>query len=282
MSTALLWKVSPCFDFGYLWVLLLFVTLFRSWYMFILYTGRFAMFSVITNIYNKKTKGPTLMKLFTATGELKFFFFLTTRYVRCVHHGWHGTHRYDIQVLATHASTWVHRYSSLLQWYVALGQRGHVLMVGRWFLRIRQKTGPTHSTSFSVVNGRSLDFCLQTQTPSLTKLFTERTNGLVCKRVLCVLCTKCTLHSNHRLTVWYSNTQNDLSPTAAIFSLHKLASPSGRNANYDEKQLTGGKKNKFESFLLFVNTVSCGFPRINFCNPGVHYETPCICLGTLG
>jgi len=62
------------------------------------------MFSVITNIYNKKTKGPTLMELFTATGKPKKFF-LTTRSVRCVHHGWHGTHRYDIQVLATHAST---------------------------------------------------------------------------------------------------------------------------------------------------------------------------------
>ena len=22
--------------------------------------------------------------------------------------------------------------------------------------------------------------------------------------------------------------------------------------------------------------MSCGFPTINFCNPGVHYETPCI------
>jgi len=58
------------------------------------------MLSVITNIYNKKTKGPTLMELFTATEKLKKFF-LTTRDVRCVHHGWHGTHRYDIQVLAT-------------------------------------------------------------------------------------------------------------------------------------------------------------------------------------
>ena len=35
----------------------------------LLYTGRFIMFSVITYIYNKKTKGPTLMKLFTATGN---------------------------------------------------------------------------------------------------------------------------------------------------------------------------------------------------------------------
>ena len=32
------------------------------------------MFSVITNIYNKKTKGPTLMELFTATGKLKKLF----------------------------------------------------------------------------------------------------------------------------------------------------------------------------------------------------------------
>ena len=39
------------------------------------YTGRFVMFYVITNIYNKKTKGPTLMELFTATGKLEKFFF---------------------------------------------------------------------------------------------------------------------------------------------------------------------------------------------------------------
>jgi hypothetical protein len=29
------------------------------------------MFSMITNIYNKKTKGPTLMELFRAKGKLK-------------------------------------------------------------------------------------------------------------------------------------------------------------------------------------------------------------------
>ena len=50
-----------------------------------IYTGRFIMFSVITNIYNKKTKGPTLMELFIATGKLKKFS-LTTIAVRCVHH----------------------------------------------------------------------------------------------------------------------------------------------------------------------------------------------------
>jgi hypothetical protein len=33
------------------------------------------MLSLITNIYNKKTKGPTLMEWFTATGKLKKVFF---------------------------------------------------------------------------------------------------------------------------------------------------------------------------------------------------------------
>jgi len=49
------------------------------------------MFFVITNIYNKKTKGPTLMEFFTATGKLKKIL-LTTRDVRCVTHGAHIEH----------------------------------------------------------------------------------------------------------------------------------------------------------------------------------------------
>jgi len=61
------------------------------------------MFSVITNIYNKKTKGPTLMELFTVTGKLKKFFFLQLEMFDVCTTG-HGTHRYDIQVVATHAS----------------------------------------------------------------------------------------------------------------------------------------------------------------------------------
>jgi len=157
---------------------------------------------VITYIYNKKTKGPTLMELFTATEKLKKFF-LTTRDVRCVCHRRHGTHRYDIQVLATHASTWVHRYSSPLQWSVPLGQRGHVGGSFAYFAR---------------------NAC-------------------------------CTVTTD--LLVWYSNTQNDSSPGAAIFSLHTLASPSGRNVNYDEKQLTG-KKN-----FWVVSSVCTGF--VNTC-----------------
>jgi len=48
---------------------------------------------------------------------------------------------------------------------------------------------------------------------------------------------RCTVTTD--LLVPYSNTQNDFSSGAAIFSLHIHASPSGRNVNYDEKQLTG-------------------------------------------
>ena len=49
------------------------------------------MFSVITNIYNKKTKRPTVMEFFTATRKLKKFV-LTTRDVRCITHGAHIEH----------------------------------------------------------------------------------------------------------------------------------------------------------------------------------------------
>ena len=51
----------------------------------ITYTWLFLLFSVIVNIYNKKTEAPTVMELFTTTGKVKKFF-LTTRDVRCVHH----------------------------------------------------------------------------------------------------------------------------------------------------------------------------------------------------
>ena len=41
------------------------------------------MLSLITSIYNKKTKGPTVMELFTVTGKLeKGFFFFFDNY-RC-------------------------------------------------------------------------------------------------------------------------------------------------------------------------------------------------------
>jgi hypothetical protein len=89
---------------------------------------------------------------------------------------------------------------------------------------------------------------------------------------------RCTVTTD--LLVWYSNTQNDFFPGAAIFSLHTLASPSGRNVNCDEKNLLGNFFFFSCSFYLyrFRKYVSHGFSFINFYNPGVHYETPCILL----
>jgi hypothetical protein len=82
-----------------------------------------------------------------------------------------------------------------------------------------------------------LDFCLHRHPVSWNCLCHARM-VLFVGGFFALLCTKCTLHSNHtQLLVWYSNTRNDFSPGAAIFSLHTPASPSGRNVNYDEKQL---------------------------------------------
>ena len=162
------------------------------------------MFSVITNIYNKKTKGPILMELFTATGKLKKFFFWgggTTREVRCVHHGWHGTYRYDIEVLATHVDFCLHRHPVLV----------HCLYHARMVLSV--------GGSFAYF-GRN---------------------------------ARCTATTDS--LVWYPNTENDFSLVAAIFSLHTLATPSGRNVNYDEKQLIGEKNWVVPSICTgFVNT----------------------------
>ena len=87
---------------------------------------------------------------------------------------------------------------------------------------------------------------------------------------------RCTV-TNRLTRVIFQHTKRLLPNGAAIFSLHTLASPSSRNVNYDEKQFTGKKRLSFSFFLYrFHKYVSCGFPIINFGNPGVHYETSCI------
>jgi len=81
------------------------------------------------------------------------------------------------------------------------------------------------------------------------------------------------------LLMWYSNTQIYFSPGAAIFSLHTLASPSGRNVNYVEKLLTGGKKLSCSFFLYrFRKYVSYGFPIINFLIPSTLWSVLCMCV----
>ena len=70
--------------------------------------------------------------------------------------------------------------------------------VGVVFFRLCRKLARTRSTSSSAVNGRPLDFCLHRHPVSVNCLYHARM-VLSIGGVLCVLCTKCTLHSNHRL-----------------------------------------------------------------------------------
>jgi len=86
---------------------------------------------------------------------------------------------------------------------------------------------------------------------------------------------RCTVTTD--LLVWYSKTQNNFSPRAAIFSLHTLTSPSSRMWTTMKNNLVG-KKFLSCSFDLyrFHKYLSYGFPIINFCNPGVLYEMSCI------
>jgi hypothetical protein len=180
------------------------------------------MFSVITNIYSKKTKGPTLMGLFTATRKLKTFFF---DYYRC-----------------SMCALRVTRHKSI---------------------------------RYSAINGRPLNLCAHRHPVSVNCLYHARMVLTVGESFAYIARNaRCTVTTD--LLAWYSNTQNDFSPGAAIFSLHTLASPSGTNVNYDEKQLTGEDFSCSFYLYRFRKYVSYGFPTINFCNLGVHYETPCI------
>jgi len=149
--------------------------------------------------------------------------------------------------------------------------------------RVTRHTSIWYSTSSSAVNRWPLDFCLHRHSASVNCLYHAR-------MVLSVGGSFAYFARNARCTVttdllmWYSNTQNDFSPRERPFShyihSHRLAA---ENVNYDEKQLIGGKKFLSCSFYLyrFCKYMSYRFPIMIFCNPGVHYETPCIIKHTL-
>ena len=98
---------------------------------------------------------------------------------------------------------------------------------------------------------------LLAQTPSFSKLFIPRTNCLVCRRVLCVLCTKCTLHSNHRLTrVIFQNTKRLLPPERPFYhyiNSHRLAA----------EMWTAMKNNLLGKKSWVVPSICTGF--VNMC-----------------
>jgi len=123
------------------------------------------------------------------------------------------------------------------------------------FLGLCRKVARNRSTSSSAVNGRPLDFCLHRHQVSVNCLYDARMVFSVGGSYAHFAWnTRCTVNTG--LLLWYSNTQNEFSPGSAILSLHTLASPSGRNVNYDEKELTGKK-------LWVVPSICTGF--LNMC-----------------
>jgi len=95
-----------------------------------------------------------------------------------------------------------------------------------------------------------------------------------------IVCTKCTLHSNHSLTrVIFQNTKR-LLPRSGHFSqyIHSHFLAAEMWTTMINSLL--GKKIVSCSFYLyrFRKYVSYGFLVISFCNPGVHFETPCISM----
>jgi hypothetical protein len=126
------------------------------------------MFSVITNIYNKKTKGPTLMELFTATGKLNIFWQLEM-----------------VDVCTTDDTAHIDRIFNFLS---HTRQHGCIDILHR------------HQVSVNCLYHAQMVL-------SVGVSFTY-----FARNTLCTVTTD--------LLAWYSNTQNDFSPGAAIFSLH--------------------------------------------------------------
>ena len=157
------------------------------------------MLSAIINIYNKKTKGSTLMELFTATGKLKKFIFWQLSL---------------FDVCTTGDTAHIDAIFKLLP-------HTRVNMSAFWLHRQPVSVNSLYHARMVLSVGGSFAYCARN--------------------------ARCTVTTD--LLVWYSDTQNDFSPWAAIFSLHTLASPSGRNVNYDKKT-TYWRGN--ELFLLSV------------------------------
>ena len=150
------------------------------------------MFSVITNIYNKKTKGPTLMELFRATGKLKKLFWQLQMFDVCI-----------------------------------TGDTAHTDAIFKFLPHM-------------LWHGFASIFF----TPAMI-------HPCHVARVEQILCTKCTLHSNHRLNcVIFQHTKWLLPQSGHFLTTYTRIA---RNVNCEEKQLAGEKL--FQLFLLSVQVL---------------------------
>ena len=117
---------------------------------------------------------------------------------------------------------------------------------------------------------------LLAQTPSFSKLFIPRTNGLVCRRYFAYFArnARCTVTTDLLCDIpTHKTTSPPQRPFSHYIHSHRLAAEMWTTMKYNLL----GKKVLSCSFYLysFLKYVSYSFPVINFCNPGVHYETPC-------
>jgi hypothetical protein len=109
----------------------------------------------------------------------------------------------------------------------------------------------------------------KTKGPTLIELFTATGKPFDnYRRSMCA--SRVTRHTSIRYS---SSCHTRVNMGASIFFTAAMI-----RVNYDEKQPTGEKKLSCSFYLYrFRKYVSYGFPIIHFCNPGVHYEKPCIC-----
>ena len=216
------------------------------------------MFSVITNIYNKKTKGPTLMEFFITTGNLKKFFFFWQLEMFDVCTTGDTAHIDAIFKFLPHTRYGLNtkRLRRTLHTVVFDIDSSLAAIPVDFFGLYIKLTRTCSNVIFSVLWANT--WFLLAQTPSFSKLFIPRTNGLVCRRVLCVLCTKCTLNSNHRLTrVIFQHTKRLLTPERPFshyIHSHRLAA----------EMWTTMKNNIMGKTFSVVLSVFTGF--VNTCN----------------
>jgi len=133
------------------------------------------------------------------------------------------------------------------------------------------------SIRYSAVNGRPLNFCLRRHPVSVNCLYHARillsvggSFAYFARNARCTVTTD--------LLVRYSNTQNDFSPRSGHFlTTYTRTRPVAEMWTTMKNNLLGKKVLSCSFYLYrFCKNVCCGFPIINFCNPGIHYETPCI------
>jgi hypothetical protein len=132
------------------------------------------------------------------------------------------------------------------------------------------------STRYSTVNGRPLDFCSHRHPFSVNCLYHTQMVLSVGRSFAYFACNAhCTVTTDLTRDIpTHKMTSPPEQPFSHYVHSHRLAAEMWTTM---KNKLTG---KKFLSCFLylyrFCKYVSYGFPIINFCNPGVHYETPCI------